>query len=45
MDHWLRTSRFHPVEWLFTGDGMDMVMDGYAKLYTGQMDTGLVNLD
>ena len=35
MDHWLWISRFHPIEWLFTGDGMDMVMDGSAKLSSG----------
>ena len=27
--------RVHPVEWLFTDDGMDMVMDGSAKLSSG----------
>jgi len=35
MNHWLWISRVHPVEWFFTGDGMDMVMDGSAKLSSG----------
>jgi len=46
MDHWLWISRVHPFEWFFTGDGMDLVMDGSAKLSVFWMtDTGLVNLD
>ena len=35
MDKWLWNSRFHPVEWLFTGDGMVLEVDGSAKLFSG----------
>jgi len=35
MDQWLWISRTHPIEWLFTGDGMAMEMDGSAKLSSG----------
>ena len=35
MDQWLWISRTHPVEWLFTGDGLVLEMDGSAKLSSG----------
>jgi len=35
MDEWLWISRFHPIEWLFTGDGMVLEMAGSAKLSSG----------
>jgi len=35
MDQWLWNSRIHPVEWLFTGDGMILEMGGLAKLSSG----------
>jgi len=42
MDQWLWISSIHPVEWLFTGDGLVLEMDGSAKLSSGwwSMDIG-----
>jgi len=41
MDQWLWISRTHPVEWLFTGDGVVLEMDGSAKLSSGWWTMGI----
>jgi len=35
MEQWLWISKTHPVEWLFTGDGMVLEMDGSDELSSG----------